>query len=513
MNLELNTYRVSQEGERMEVGSEKAFSIPADAKNYKVYIDALYEACATLTPAAIASGAETVGNAMRRDIILYPDTVKASGKTYYISNNGDDQNDGLSPETAWATAEKLNEMTETLRPGDAVLFERGGIWRKPLQASLTEEPIFIAAEGVSYGAYGVGPKPKFFGSTRNYADPELWVETERPNIYKCTVKFKNAGIIALDHSENYGRYDETVAFKEIIGLKGFNGLDDLRIDCSYYHQCEEQDVYFYSEKGNPGERFKSIEIGGRQAIIRIDHAARIENFDVRYDGYGFAISRFSPYNTMNIHGCIFCYIGGVLGSPITGRTTICGNAIELYGACDGFYVEDCWMYQICDTGITHQNWRKVDEYIQKNIRFVGNVVEYCHWAIEYNNAPTTDGALHSIENCYHGYNFLAHGGEGFGSVHFQRKERGVLYNSFGSGYSENVVCEKNILYKSAGSLYRMRFDEDRKIEYNCNINIQTLGKRLGFLYDDDNPDIYTPEAIKKLGTVSRQSGAVYVVVE
>lgn len=50
-----------------------------------------------------------------------------TGTAYYISNSGSDENDGLSPETAFATPAALKNVG--LQSGDAVFFERGGIWR------------------------------------------------------------------------------------------------------------------------------------------------------------------------------------------------------------------------------------------------------------------------------------------------------------------------------------------------------------------------------------------------
>ena len=48
-----------------------------------------------------------------------------TGTAYYVSNQGDDGNDGLSPETAWAALARVNQAS--LAYGDAVFFERGGI--------------------------------------------------------------------------------------------------------------------------------------------------------------------------------------------------------------------------------------------------------------------------------------------------------------------------------------------------------------------------------------------------
>ena len=52
---------------------------------------------------------------------------KIKGTTYYISNNGDDRNSGTSPEEPWATWDNFER--QPLKAGDAVLFERGGIYR------------------------------------------------------------------------------------------------------------------------------------------------------------------------------------------------------------------------------------------------------------------------------------------------------------------------------------------------------------------------------------------------
>ena len=49
------------------------------------------------------------------------------GTAYYVSNNGNDRNNGRSPSEAFATLEPFQEIE--LKYGDAVFFERGSIWR------------------------------------------------------------------------------------------------------------------------------------------------------------------------------------------------------------------------------------------------------------------------------------------------------------------------------------------------------------------------------------------------
>ena len=56
------------------------------------------------------------------------------GNTYYISNEGDDSNDGLSEATPWKTISKINEAFANdnnggwIAPGDKVLFRRGDVF-------------------------------------------------------------------------------------------------------------------------------------------------------------------------------------------------------------------------------------------------------------------------------------------------------------------------------------------------------------------------------------------------
>src|SRR5438876_1226081 len=55
---------------------------------------------------------------------------------YYVSNSGDDtKNDGKSTSTPWKTMLKVQNSLGSLRAGDSVLFQRGGIWYESLDLS------------------------------------------------------------------------------------------------------------------------------------------------------------------------------------------------------------------------------------------------------------------------------------------------------------------------------------------------------------------------------------------
>jgi hypothetical protein len=78
--------------------------------------------------------------------------------TYHVSPEGNDANDGRSPQKAWKTVAKVNATP--VKPGDQVLFAKGGEWRESLQAGSSGAP----GKPIVYAAYGAGAKPKFWGS-------------------------------------------------------------------------------------------------------------------------------------------------------------------------------------------------------------------------------------------------------------------------------------------------------------------------------------------------------------
>ena len=77
-------------------------------------------------------------------------------------------------QSAWRSLSKVNAAE--LRPGDKVLFQRGGSWRGTLVPRSGRE-----GAPITYGAYGEGARPLLLGSvSRN--DPGDWHQ-EGDNIW------------------------------------------------------------------------------------------------------------------------------------------------------------------------------------------------------------------------------------------------------------------------------------------------------------------------------------------
>ena len=66
-------------------------------------------ACNITEYAEYNSGIDEIADQMKHDIICSESVYDKSKKTFYVSNSGDDSNDGLSPETAWKTLDKIND--------------------------------------------------------------------------------------------------------------------------------------------------------------------------------------------------------------------------------------------------------------------------------------------------------------------------------------------------------------------------------------------------------------------
>jgi len=72
--------------------------------------------------------------------------------TYYVSNNGDDQNSGLDQASAWRTIDRVN--THSFSNGDILAFNRGDTW---YDVSIRVD------KSVGITSYGTGPLPQLIG--------------------------------------------------------------------------------------------------------------------------------------------------------------------------------------------------------------------------------------------------------------------------------------------------------------------------------------------------------------
>lgn len=306
--------------------------------------------------------------AMRKEILNSKDSLKIKGTTYYISSrNGNDDNDGLTPETAWATADAIDVNSYMFKKGDAVLFERGCIYRPTSQ--------IFCRNGITFGAYGKGEKPIIYGSVQNYSKAGYWQPSTKKNVWKLSFALEDAGIIVFNHGKEVG-------YKQ-------GGLLAVNKNGDFYHNVAENTLYLYLDKGRPNQVYKDIEIGTRRAVFTIPMGVSdvtIDNICMKYSG-NFGVQAIGGHKNITISNCEIGWIGGSYMED--GKTGRYGNGIQFWDDAKNTTVENCWVYQCYDTGITFQGSYYA---IYDNVKFVDNLLEYHVMSIEFWDQALPAGA-------------------------------------------------------------------------------------------------------------------------
>ena len=450
---------------------------------------------------------DALAEARRTAILNAPDKITVKGKTYYVSAAGNDENDGLTPESAWRSLDKVTHAK--LSAGDGVLFRRGDLFRG----------IVYAQAGVTYAAYGEGEKPRFYGWDRSLADPALWTLYDAEHhIWKLNEKILDCGNIVFNGGEYHcykhipsyinGRFvcrdDESRVFEMANEMK-----NDLDMTWFYTERMTEVptkgqdfpvpfldessygDLYLRCDRGNPGEVFEEVEAVPRRCMFRVGREPNvtIDNVCIKYVGVH-AVAAGGHSVGLHVSNCEIGWIGGTIQNylgtdpnyPQGGRGTVTryGNGIEVYGGCEDYVVSDCYIYQCYDAGITHQITTKGNKCVQEGIRYLNNLVEYCVYSIEY-FLEKTDGDTESyIRDCEMSGNILRFSGYGWGqqrhNIYTPAHIKGWSYENTASEYS----IHNNIFDRAA---YRMLHLVAKKQE-SCpdmyeNTYIQHIGLPLG----------------------------------
>lgn len=319
----------------------------------------------------------------------YP--VSGSGRTYYVSPNGNDANDGLSAAAAWKTISKVNSAS--IASGSVVLFERGGVWNREGTLSLKN--------GVTYAAYGTGDKPMISNFVEanqtsdwtnvggnvwvysgSYSSPVLSDQPNDPSLagsYLTSAQSNgttaedvgNIVFLKSDGTQGFGvkvmKYNEantsvnigTVnnGFTNVTrGATSFAGYADLASDYEFYHDRATDRLYLRYSGGNPASAFASIRIVlGGYLVGGECRNVTLENLSVSYTGcHGISIGNATNFTVRN---CAFEWIGGSIQKYDFGGKaypTRFGNAFQNWAACNGILIEDCLFNQIYDASVTSQ---------------------------------------------------------------------------------------------------------------------------------------------------------------
>lgn len=317
-------------------------------------------------------GAEAEATALRDKILNTGNTedyYTITGTKYYVSPGGDDQNSGKSPEEPLRTIDAVNTLL--LQAGDAVLFERGSVFRQT-QAVRT-------VDGVIYGSYGKGEKPKLLASPMNFAEAN-WQPSERKNIWKTMYIYDEAGSMVFEHGEQIGYLKTSVR--------------NLNANTQFYYNESDGYMYLYCDKGNPSDVYKSIEVGTKVPNFNIPArtGAIIDNICAKYSSWIGIKGHFNCTNVV-VTNCEIGFVGGYLYGVVRA-----GNAIQCWqGVQESFVVKNCWIYQTFDTAVS---WQGVGgegcKYM--NIVYDGNLTEYNNCDYEHWDHGATLGDFQITNN-------------------------------------------------------------------------------------------------------------------
>jgi len=405
----------------------------------------------------------------RNAILASPTTITVTGTAYFVSNTGDDGNDGRSQATAWASLDRVDHAS--LAPGDGVFFQRGGLWRGQL----------VARKGVTYSAYGEGKKPAIYGSPEDAADPSRWSLLDgTTNIWVYFQKLPDVGALVFDDGKQWttkalpsfadGKYvlrdNHQAVFDVKTGLTHdlelFSEVDKFLVDGAPYRPGTEDDsdnsgrLYLRCDEGNPGAVFKSIEILVRTTVIVPADQTTFDNLSIKYTG-GHALYTWG--NRVTVQNCEFGWIGGSIQyyDPNTNDPIRFGNAVESDGSYDGYKVLNNYIYQVYDAGASNQESDPDHTYVSlaQNITYAGNLIEYCTYGIEiFLNTGAPDVNQHMLKNLLVDDNYILYSGYGWGNQRPDINTASSIQMWDDPNPAEDFVIQNNVFYLSTNTLIR-----------------------------------------------------------
>ncbi len=428
---------------------------------------------------------------MKLAILNNQDSLISNGKTYYISNQGNDQNDGLSPERPWATLTKVNEAE--LIPGDTVYFQRNGLWRGHIKGK----------DGVNYSAYGTGAKPKIYASPENGADPDKWhLLTGTNNIWVYYKPIPDCGSVVFNNGSSwaeknmpYWNGEKYVDYKNSLGnvMKAdpkklpnlyFFSAVDLSGEALPVYMWEKTQrtglLYLRCDAGNPGSVYNSIEfsvVTEDLMVFKVGKNSIVDNLCIMYggnNGIGFG-------ENSTIQNCEVAWAGGMLhryyevnGQPIV----ICaGDGINTsnYGnTAINNYVHHCFDHGIIvgETGFLGWYDEKHGHLIAKN-----NIIEYCNAGLSLTIWEPYDGVHKYVDTLIQG-NYVLYSGYGWSyQQHFRLSGESddiIASSLLFQGYvaNENTRVIDNVFYMAKAALVMLPINRDYMPSFRGNTYAQ-----------------------------------------
>lgn len=332
-------------------------------------------------------------------------TIADTSKVYYVSSkSGSDNNSGTSSKPFATITKAISSVGN--KTGYTILLERGSEFRIPTSTRSSADS-FVIPSGTTLGAYGTGDKPVIYGSVKNYGVETTWTkDSTNSNVWYTTIVSTNnkhdANIPGNIYFFNSVDSDEPT----VIGSVSKNGdrftsISQLSAEGEFYISGITKDnfdgkIYVYCDQ-NPSEKYGRIEIAEKRDILFMNDNTTnvtIDNIAVKFGG-GHGINA-RACNNITITNCEVGYMGG---APL--EEDLFGNGIQFGQGGTNLTIENCYVYQCCDAGITFQSWSESgysDTTEFKNVTFKDNLLTNNFYNIEFFTTATQEYGKSSAGN-------------------------------------------------------------------------------------------------------------------
>jgi len=433
----------------------------------------------------------------RRDTFRQNTTdVESTGIVYYISNSGNDNNDGLSPETAWATLDRAFDThwpltRDLLHPGDTVLLERGGTWYvSPDEIEGLTSDAYNIVEGVTLGAYGEGERPLIRGDIPEANAPDFWTlfyDKDGVKIWASVDKLQDSNVVVFNNGSSYAEeimpYWST-ALNDYCNVKGdpFDVATELKNNLSFccmldLESATDTDIsnstakgtlYLRCDKGNPADIFDEVAVPQAQTGLWLHTNASLVDLDIRYfTCIAAELSGYEGYTGQEIKNCEVSWCGGLISEyqpsdeHASGvlRPYCAGGALQVSGS--GNSVRDCYIHHSGPmTLIVSIHVDGPEKRILENMTYSGNLIEYCGTALHIADLTKMDNADAEgyITNLTFADNMVMHSGKGWIEpfiLQIENQQSGffsALENFMGAANNDGIYISDNIFYGSKANL-------------------------------------------------------------
>ncbi|GHU73493.1 hypothetical protein AGMMS49992_12240 [Clostridia bacterium] len=453
----------------------------------------------------------------KQAILNTPTTIEVTGKKYYVSNSGDDRNDGLSPEKALATLGGARGMNP--EPGDGVFLERGGTWRERVDCM----------GGVTYSAYGEGLKPRILNSPESGVGADKWelfYDAQGKKVWKFYNEMQETSVIVFNDGDSYAKriiplwnghefvypFDQTKPFDLAEGLG-----EDLTFVSTYdmsaytelpvvpFQMMTTGPIYLRCDAGNPGELYSSIEfasttgedtntymgmiMGGRGNVI-------LDNLCIMY---GSMIGITGSNLGITVQNCEVAWIGGAV---FFYEATVPHTGLELGGGAIGISgenntIHNNYIHDVAGSAVSAE--LETSAFSVNSTVIDGNLIERCQTGVAFGTHADSGSSLGDIQISN---NIILHNGYDYSNDIFDWLYQGktaelyhghharvsIIFNIDNSNRIDGTVnVTGNTLYQSKYTLVALAYNPEFIPNYSGN----TYAQNIGALIANMKPFIYS----------------------